>query len=115
MDFVRHLLLFGHLVAIAALVGSLLTQWSATERPVGVVTVWGARLAFLFGLLLVGVLEADDDVEVDHNKVAVKLIVALVVVALLEANRKKPSLSQALYSTVLGLAVVNVGVAVFWR
>lgn len=115
MDFLRHLLLFGHILALAALIGSLLTQWSATLRPVGTVTIWGARLALLFGLLLVGVLEADDGVEVNNNKIAVKLVIALIVVALLEANRKKPTLSEALYYTVLGLAVVNVGVAVFWR
>ncbi|QLQ11383.1 MAG: hypothetical protein HZY75_14655 [Nocardioidaceae bacterium] len=114
MDFLRHLLFFGHILAIAGLIGSLLAQWNATQRPASALTVWSARLALLFGVLVVGVLEADD-VDVNHAKVGVKLLIALVVVGLLEADRKKASLTQALYYAVLGLAVVNVGIAIFWR
>lgn len=114
MEFLRHLLLVVHLTAFAGLLGSLLVQLKATERPVSQVTLWSARTVFVAGLLLVGVLEGTDGVEVNHAKIGVKLLVALVVVGLLEANAKKPTLSQALYYTVMGLTVVNVCVAVFW-
>jgi hypothetical protein len=114
MDFLHKLFLFVHLLAIAGLIGSLLAQLTTESRSVSAVMIWSARIAFLAGLGLVAVLEADDVIEVNHAKVGVKLLVALVIVGLLEANRKKPALAKELYYTVLGLAVANVGVAVFW-
>jgi hypothetical protein len=113
MEIVRLVLLFGHMVALAGLVGGLLVQLRSAERPLNATIVWSARLVLLFGLLLVGVLQADD-VEVDNAKIGVKLVVALVVVALVEMNRRKPTLTQALYYTVLGLTFANVAVALFW-
>lgn len=114
METLRLILLFAHLLAIAALLGGLLAQLTAAEKVVGPATIWGARLALLIGLLQVGVLEGSDGVTVDNAKIGVKLLVALVVVALLEANRKKGPLKDGLYYAVLGLTVLNVGVAVFW-
>jgi hypothetical protein len=73
----------------------------------------GAGTAFLAGLLLVGVLEAGDT-EVDHAKVAVKFAIGLVVLGLVMANLRKPSIPQGLYYALLGLTVANVAVALFW-
>ncbi len=113
MDFAHKALLFVHIVAIAGTLGTLLALLTATVRPVSTVMIWSARVTFLAGLGLVGVLEADD-ADVNHAKVGTKLLVALMVVGLLEANRKKQSLAQNLYYGVLGLVVLNVGLAVFW-
>lgn len=114
MEFLRHLLLFIHFVSFAALLGSLLGQINSPERVVNTVTAWGARLALLAGLLLVGVLEADD-FDVNHAKVGTKLVIALVVVGLVEANRKRGKLADGLYFGLIGLTALNVAVAVFWR
>lgn len=112
MDIVRQLLLVVHLVAFAALLGGLLGQAKATQKAVHLSTIWGARVAFLAGLLLVGVLESGDT-EVNHAKVGVKLLIGLAVVGLLEARRKK-GLSDPLYWVAVGLTVANVLVAVLW-
>jgi hypothetical protein len=45
----------------------------------------------------------------------VKLVVALVIAVLVFLNRKKRSLSDGLYYALMGLTVLNIGVAVFWR
>jgi uncharacterized membrane protein len=76
------------------------------------VTVWGARIAFLAGLLLVGVLEAGD-ADVNHVKVGIKLLVGLAIVGLVEANAKKAKVSDGLYYAVLGLTALNLVLAVF--
>lgn len=114
MEIVRLVLLFVHLAAFAGLLGTMLAQLNATERPVSPTTLWSARIAFLAGLLLVGVLEATDGVDVDHPKVGVKLVVGLAIVGLLESQAKKGSLKQGLYYAVVGLTFVNLGVALFW-
>lgn len=114
MEFLRLVLLFVHLVAMAGLIGALLAQVQSGVREVTSVIVNSARVAFVAGLLLVGVLEGTDGVDVDHAKVGVKLVIGLVVVGLLESNRKKASFADAMYYAALGLSVLNVAVAVFW-
>ena len=73
----------------------------------------GAGTAFLTGLALVGVLSAGDQ-EPDNTKAGVKLVVALVVLVLVMANLRKPSIPQGLWIGLLGLSVLNVALAVFW-
>jgi len=63
--------------------------------------------------LLVGVLEADDE-DVNHAKIGVKLVVALVIVALAWIYRRRESVSNAVYFSILALALGNVAIAVFW-
>lgn len=116
MDFLRHLLLVIHLLAFATLFGALLGQLRSAERKVTDVVVWGARIVFVAGILLFGVIQADDDLpEPDNAKFGAKLIVALVVVALAESNRKNAKLTDLLYFGLLGLTTLNVVIAVFWR
>ena len=55
----------------------------------------GIGTAFVAGLLLVGVLEAGDSP--DHAKIGVKFAVGLVLLVLVMANLRKPSIPQGLY------------------
>jgi hypothetical protein len=75
----------------------------------------GILTQLVTGLALVGVLEGMPDEDVNHAKIGVKLVVALVIGALVLVNRKKRVLSNGLYLALLGLTVVNIGVAVFWH
>jgi len=113
MDTVRLILLFVHILGFAALIGGLLAQAKATDKVVNGAMRDGAGTAFIAGLALVGVLEAGDG-DVNHAKIGVKLVIGLVVLALVMANLRKPKISDALYWSILGLSVINVGVAVFW-
>ncbi|WP_110206383.1 hypothetical protein [Nocardioides daejeonensis] len=113
MDTVRLILLFLHILGFAALIGGLLAQAKASEKVVNGAMRDGAGTAFLAGLFLVGVLEADD-ADVNHAKIGVKLVIGLVVLGLVMANLKKPRISDSLFWTILGLSVANVAVAIFW-
>lgn len=113
METLRLVLLFLHLLGFAALFGSLVVQARDAEKRVNPAMRDGAGTAFLAGLFLVGVLEAGD-ATVDHVKVGVKFAVGLVILVLVMANTRKPSIPQGLYLGLLLLTVVNVGVAVFW-
>lgn len=113
MDIVRDLLLFLHFLGLAALFGGLFTQLKASPRVVNAAMWHGALTQLVTGLLLVGLLEMDD-ADVNHAKVGVKLVVALVIAALIFVNRKKQSLPDGLFFGLLGLTALNVAVAVFW-
>jgi hypothetical protein len=113
METLRLALLLLHLLGFAALAGGLIVQLGETTKRVNGAMRDGAGTAFLAGLLLVGVLEAGDGA-VDHAKIGVKFAVGLVVLVLVMANLRKPSIPRGVYVGLLLLTVANVAVAVFW-
>jgi peptidoglycan/LPS O-acetylase OafA/YrhL len=113
METVRLLLLVVHILGFSALIGGLLVQLGQETKEVNAAMRDGVGTAFLAGLALVGVLEAGDE-DVNHPKIAVKLVVGLALLVLVMANLRKPSIPQGLYYGMLALAVLNVCVAVLW-
>lgn len=114
MEFLRHLLLVIHLLGFAALFGGLLVQARTPEKSVNALMRDGSGTAFLAGLALVGVIEADDG-DVNHTKIAVKGVIALVILVLVMANLRKERIANGLWALLLLLTVTNVCLAVFWR
>jgi len=113
MEFLRHLLLVLHILGFAAFIGGLLVQARVPEKVVNAAMRDGAGTAFVAGIALVGVLEADD-ADVDNAKIAVKGLIGLVLLVLVMANLRKERIPQGLWAGLLLLSVVNVCVAVFW-
>ena len=113
MDFVRHLLLFLHLLGMASLLGGALVQLRDRIQVVNSAMLHGVITQIVTGLLLVGVLEGQDE-PVDHAKIGVKLAVALVIGVLCWVNRRKESIPPGLFMGITLLTVANVAVAVFW-
>ncbi|WP_020578569.1 hypothetical protein [Actinopolymorpha alba] len=114
MEFVRQLLLFVHFIGLASLLGGLLFQMKGPERRINSGILHGALTQVVSGVLLVGVLQGLDD-PVNNAKVGVKLVVVLVITALAWLNRKKPTIPSGLFVGLTALAMLNVGIAVFWR
>jgi hypothetical protein len=117
MDLVYNLLVALHLLGMAAVVGG----WIAVRagRTVTAPIAWGARAQIVTGLALVGIASAvkGDDHEVNNTKVAVKLVIALVVVAAAEigaARSRKGQDTGPLLDVAGGGATVNVLVAALW-
>jgi hypothetical protein len=113
MDLARDILIFLHFIGLAAVFGGLFVQLKADPRVVNNAVLHGILTQLVTGLALVGLAEADD-VDVDHAKVGVKLVVALVIFALVLVNRKKSALTNGIFFTLLGLTTLNIAVAVFW-
>lgn len=113
MDFLHKLLLFIHLIGLAAVLGGALVQIAEPPRRMTAMILHGAATQLLSGVLLVGVLEADD-AEVDHAKIGVKLAVAIAITVLAWAYRTREQLANAPFFGILCLTLGNVGVAVFW-
>jgi FtsH-binding integral membrane protein len=114
MEILRDVLVFLHFIGLAALFGGLFVQVKSDPRVVNNAVIHGVLTQLVTGLLLVGVLEGMDDLEVNNAKVGVKLLVALVIAVLAFANRKKTSIPNGLFFGLMGLTVLNIAVAVFW-
>lgn len=113
MELLEHLLLVVHIIGFSALLGGLLVQARSPEKSVNSLMRDGIGTAFVAGLLMVGVIESDEG-DLDHTKIAVKGIVGLVILVLVMANVRKPSISQGLWALLLALTIGNICVAVLW-
>ncbi len=113
MEILRDILLFLHFIGLAALFGGLFVQVRSDPRVINSAVIHGALTQLVTGLLLVGVLEGMD-AEVNNAKIGVKLLVVLVILVLAFANRKKTAIPNGLFFGLLGLTVLNIGIAVFW-
>ena len=103
-----------HYVGFAAIIGGWLML--RNDRPSWSPLAWGARAQLLIGLALVGVSEATGD-KVSHAGIAVKLVIALAVVACAEigrvrAKRGEPKLTLA--DAAGALAILNAVIAFVW-
>lgn len=119
MDLLYDLVVAAHILGLAALIGAYLVALRSTPLVPNIVMVWGARVQVLTGLALVGLGEAALDVEFNHTKIGVKLVVALAVAALTEisaakARRQDPVPAGMVHGAGV-LAVVNVLVATLWN
>lgn len=126
MDLVYDVMVYAHVLGLAALIGGYFAVIAAARaggRRSGslvpsAVMVWGARVQIITGLTLVGLAEAVLDDELNHVKIAVKLLLALVAVAFAESGAAKARRSAAgpswIVHAVGGAAILNAAVAVLW-
>lgn len=116
METVVGVFVVAHLLGMAAILGGWLAWRLGAERGLAVL-VWGARAQLLIGLILVGLNELAQE-DLNNAKVAVKLVIALVVVGCAEVARvraRKGTPQPILVHAAAAAALLNVLVAVLWR
>ena len=104
-----------HLLGMASIAGGWLANYLGAARGLDVL-VWGARAQLILGLILVGLVQANKE-DVSWAKIGTKLVVALAVVACAEiasARTRKGQGQPVLVNAAFGLMVLNVCVAVLW-
>ena len=121
VDIARNSLIVLHFVGLASLLGGFMTQIKAMGQGAAKIVsamVHGAWTAFVTGLLLVGLAEwriaMGANFEIDHMKIGVKSLVAIVILLLVMLNRKKSSVSAPIFGLIGALTLTNVVLAVFW-
>jgi hypothetical protein len=117
MSFVYHLLVVAHLLGMATIVGSYFVVLRSPRVLPGM--LHGALLQLVTGLAMVGLRESkvydDPDGSLDHAKIGVKLLIALVVTVLAWMHRKRGEDAPAgVVHAIGGLTIANVLVAVLW-
>jgi hypothetical protein len=113
MDLLEHAVLFLHFIGWGSLLGGLVVQLREPVKRVNAAMRDGIGLAFLAGLLLVGVLEGGDE-DVNHAKIGVKFVIGLVILVLTMANMRKERVPNGLFWGLVALTLGNIGVAIFW-
>ncbi len=112
MDIIYSALVFLHMLGLAGIIAGFLMQVMTDNTKSTKVLLHSSLLQFVTGLLLVGVAEMADLTDMNHVKIGVKLVIALAVVVVGVLNLRKPAKNLAVIAGVL--AVLNIGVAVFW-
>lgn len=118
---IKDFLVVLHIIGLAAILGGFLVQIKAMKAKTAEILpamVHGAWTSFITGLLLVGVREWElamgGGYDLDHSKIAVKTLVALIILVLVMLKRKQKPVASSVVGTIGGLAVLNVVLAVFW-
>ena len=115
MDIVYSIVVVLHLVGWAIVLGGVLAKMREPALISGV--LHGALLALLTGIVLVGPAEATSggpDV-INHMKIGIKLIIALVVTGMaIYGRRNDKAVSRGYLGGIAGLTVVNIALAVIW-
>jgi hypothetical protein len=116
MKTVYDLLVVLHLLGMAAIVGAFFV---VLRRPRFVdAFLWGALTQVVTGLALVGIREADvldGEAALNHAKIGVKLVVALVILVLAWLQRRNRDRAPAsMIHSIGALAILNVLIAVLW-
>lgn len=114
MDLVFNIVLILHFIGLAGIIGGWLATIKAPYMAKGI--LHGAILQVVTGILLVGLREMEDGFDVNHMKIGIKLLVAIVilVVAVLGVRKEaKAAGTTATLAHVAGiLGIVNVAIAV---
>ena len=103
-----------HFIGLAGIIGG----WIATVKApqVNKAILHGSILQVVTGILLDGLREMGGEVEMNHMKIGITLIIALVIMALAIVGTRKeskvPGSSGALAVAAGVLAIVNVAIAV---
>lgn len=114
MDIAIKIVLVLHLIGLAGIIGG----WIATVKAPAVnkAILHGSILQVVTGLLLVGLQEMNDG-EVNHMKIGIKLVIAIIILVLAIVGTKKeskaPGTTGNLALAAGLLAIVNVIIAVF--
>lgn len=113
MEIAHTILVVLHMLGLAGIIGGFLANVKAPK--VVPAMLHGALTQIVTGIFLVGLAEMGDD-DVNHAKIGVKLVVALIVTAAVFIGARADEVSRgALMARVAGvLAIVNVIVAVAW-
>lgn len=105
-----------HLLGFGALFGGMLVQVREPVVRVNALMRDGIGTAVVAGLILFGLVSAHTHPGTEwHVKMAVKLVVALIILVVVMMNLRKESISKGLYFSIVGLTVVNVCVAAIWQ
>lgn len=113
MEILRLILLYGHLIGFALVIGGAVTQYILTPLRINSVMLWGSLLVLLTGIGLSAPIR-DEDLQPSPAKLVVKLLLALAIAVMVWAPRKRAQVAKGHFLAIIGLTLVNAGVAVFW-
>jgi hypothetical protein len=114
MNGLRLVLLYLHLIGFALLLGGAAAQYLSGVIRMSAAMLWGAVIQLVTGLGLAAPLRGGDENEPDPAKLAVKGIVAVIILVMVFFSRRRETVNTGHFLAVIGLTLANAAVAVFW-
>lgn len=101
-----------HMLAILGILVLLLLQWNKSPRKLSTGVLHSTATALVAGLVMVGTYaSAKPDEELNHIKVAIKLVIVVAILAISYLNIKKSELKKSIWISLLGLTFLNIIIA----
>ena len=113
MEILRLILLFGHLIGFALLLGGAITQYLAGPVRINRSMLWGAAIQLVTGIALSAPLRGEGQ-EPAPAKLVVKFVIALLIFIMVWLPRRRERVSTGHFAGIIGLTLLNAAVAVFW-
>jgi hypothetical protein len=113
MGFLREVLVFLHLIGFALLLGGATAQYLSGRLRINMLMLVGAATQVVTGVALAGVPDENGQ-RPDPAPIAVKLIVALCVLAMTFFARKREKVNRGHFLAVVALVLGNGAIGVFW-
>jgi hypothetical protein len=114
MSILRNLVFFLHLVGFALLLGASVAQYLSGRLRINNLMLAGAATQVVTGLILAAPFGLDPGEKLNYGKLAVKLVIALCILAMTFFSRTREKVNRGHFLAIVGLTLVNAGIAVFW-
>ena len=114
MEILRNVVFYLHLIGFALLLGGSVAQYLSGKLRINAAMLGGAVIQVVTGLILAAPFGLDPGEKPNYGKLAVKLVVALMILAMTFFSRKREKVNRGHFLSIIGLVLVNAGVAVFW-
>ncbi len=114
MEILRNIVFYLHLIGFALLLGGSVAQYLSGKLRINPAMLGGAAIQVVTGLILAVPFGLDPGEKLNDVKLAVKLVIALMILAMTFFSRKREKVNRGHFLAIIGLVLVNAGVAVFW-
>lgn len=110
MNIVKAIFLALHMIGLVGLLATLIVALRKPIKKLSSGTLHSAWLQLVSGFVLAGIESGDENF--NHVKIGIKLLILIAILVLGYRNVKKDSVSSTFLSSMLGLVILNVIVAV---
>jgi hypothetical protein len=113
----RNIFLLLHVIGFLGLLGALLSQLPKAQKRILGGAMHSALLSLISGFALIGIrtsLHNSDPMKwaaLDHTKIGIKFLFLIVILVLGYKNTKKPVVETKIWATMVGLALLNLIIA----
>jgi uncharacterized membrane protein len=114
VETLRQVVVYLHLIGFALLLGGAVAQYLTRQLRINQAMLGGAVLQVLTGLVLAAPWGLAPGEKLSYAKLAVKLVVALMILAMTFFPRNRENVNRGHFLAIVAFVLVNAGVAVFW-
>jgi hypothetical protein len=115
VETLRHVVVYLHLIGFALLLGGAVAQYLTGKIRINLPMLGGAATSVVTGLVLAAPWGLEPDEKLNYVKLTVKLVVGLMILAMTFFSRKREKVNRGHFLSIIGLALLNAGVAVLWH